>query len=115
MKNLGVNQLIPLIIVLKAKGLQSKKESSILQKLIIYSFRKKTKGQTFQKSDVLKWTWEEFKQKTFLQFEKNELNLLEKSVLLPKDIDDRKKWLIQQFKKTGMLFIDEEKEKSQQG
>jgi hypothetical protein len=35
------------------------------------------------------------------------LNLVEKSVLLPQDIDDRKKWLIQQFKRTGMLFISE--------
>jgi len=57
MKILGVNQFIPLIIVLKAKGLQSEKESNVLQKLIIYYFRKNTKRQVFSKSDVLKWTW----------------------------------------------------------
>lgn len=28
-------------------------------------------------------------------------------------IDERKKWLIKSFKETGILFIDEEKEKSQ--
>jgi uncharacterized protein with ParB-like and HNH nuclease domain len=62
-------------------------------------------------------TWEkkkkEYRKKTCLQYEKNELNLLEKSVLLPKDIDERKKWLIKSFKETGILFIDEEKERDQ--
>ncbi|WP_147410150.1 GmrSD restriction endonuclease domain-containing protein [endosymbiont GvMRE of Glomus versiforme] len=63
------------------------------------------------------WVWEkkkeEYGKNTCLQHEKNELNLLEKSVLLPKDIDDRKKWLIKEFRKSGILFIDEKREKVQ--
>ncbi|CAG8456909.1 27253_t:CDS:2 [Gigaspora margarita] len=55
-------------------------------------------------------TREEFRKNTCLQYEKNELNLLEKSVLLPEDIDKRKEWLIQQFKESGILFIDEREE-----
>lgn len=62
---------------------------------------------------VWKWKREEFRKNTCLQYEINDLKLLEKPVLLPKDIDDRKKWLISKFKETGILFIDEKKEKSQ--
>ncbi|MCE8162665.1 MAG: DUF262 domain-containing protein [Candidatus Moeniiplasma glomeromycotorum] len=233
-KVLNLDRIYPLVIVLKEKGLQGKKEASILKRLITYAFRIKTKRITFQQSEVFRWirlvqndqldsilndlnilkeiersddfwveleqkflkeseikwlltrfyltilpegffisslqlehmfpkkpdkeqwripewkeleedkkkvkeklnslgnatllnsnqnisasnkVWklkrEEFKKKTCLQHEKNELDLLNKLVFLPEDIDKRKKWLIQQFKESGILFIDERKERSQ--
>lgn len=60
-------------------------------------------------------TWEkkreEFREKSCLRYEENGLKLIEKSILLPTEIDNRKKYLINSFKKNGILFIDEKKEK----
>ncbi|CAI2191611.1 4510_t:CDS:2, partial [Funneliformis geosporum] len=53
---LDLKQLYPLIIFLKEKELQGKKEGHILEKLIIYSFRIRTKRINFQQSEVLKLT-----------------------------------------------------------
>jgi hypothetical protein len=88
--------------------LQSEKESNILQKLVVYSFRKKVKGKVFSKSDVLKWSWElQDDQAGRAEFILNDLGIVEevkKSDIFWEELEEKQnfteneiKWLLTKF------------------